>query len=319
MLVTHKNIFITFILIKLAIQSQAQQSQNFSQYMFNGFLTNPATVGSKDKISTGLFYRTQWIGMKQAPAIQSFNIQAPFNYNRMGLGLQVINQTAFSERITSASLAYSYKINLGKGKMSFGLEAGLIQGLVNLNGLIVKEQEDVVTQANSTIYLPNLCAGLFYQTKTFNIGISAKHLLSNPNKKSLNIPLTQRQYFLFSSVKLNISKDFQIIPSALIKYVNNIPLQADLTTHFKFQEKVWIGGSYRTQDAISIQAGFRLDQLIKGIRQEIRIGYAYDYPLTAINYISKSSHEIMLVMDFEIDKSPKQIRKSKIMISPIFF
>jgi type IX secretion system PorP/SprF family membrane protein len=322
MLLGDKIILITILLSWLCIPSYCQQNLNFSQYMFNGLLVNPATVGSKEKISAGLFYRKQWVGMNGSPTLQSFSIQSPFNYSRMGIGLQVVNQTAFVEHITSATLSYAYRINIGKGRLSFGMEAGIIQGTVSLNSLKIKDQGDEVAASKANIIIPDLSTGLYYQTKKWNIGLSAKHLFSgfgNTNANTFNTPIPIKELYLFSSYNYKITKHLHVIPSVLFKYSNNIPVQADLNVHLKYNEVIWIGGSLRTSDAISMQAGVRLDQLAKGIRQEIRLGYAFDYPFTTLNSITPGSHEIVLIMDFELDKSPSQIRKSKKMVSPVFF
>ena len=290
--------------------------------MFNGLLINPATVGAKEKISAGLFYRKQWVGMTGSPTLASFSIQSPLNYSRMGLGIQVVDQTAFVEHITSATISYAYKINLGKGRLSFGMEAGIIQGIIALNGLRIKDPDDEISASKTAVLLPDLSSGLYYQTKKWNIGLSAKHLFSgvgNTVSYTFNTPMPIKQFYLFSSYSLKLSKEFQIIPSILLKYAPNIPLQADLNIHLRYKEIIWVGGSFRTNDAISMQTGLRLDQLAKGIRQEIRLGYAFDYPFTLLNGITPGSHEIIFIMDFELDKTPNQIRKSKKMISPVFF
>jgi hypothetical protein len=51
------------LLIFLGIFSgNAQQDPQYTQYMYNTQVINPAYAGNRDVLSFGLLYRTQWVG-----------------------------------------------------------------------------------------------------------------------------------------------------------------------------------------------------------------------------------------------------------------
>ena len=85
-------------------------------------------------------------------------------------------------------------------------------------------------------------------------------------------------------------------PTALVKYTKGSPLSYDTTLSFLFNEKFWIGASYRFDDSVGALVDFQ-------ITKQMRLGYAYDYPVSEIRPYTSGSHEIMLIFDFKFDKS----------------
>jgi hypothetical protein len=54
---------------------------------------------------------------------------------------------------------------------------------------------------------------------------------------------------------------------------------------------VWLGGSWRTKDAIAISVGYNHKDLLI-------FGYSYDMPLTNIRRYSTGTHELMIAVRF---------------------
>ena len=66
----------------------AQQDPQYTQYMYNTQVINPAYAGSKDALSFGLLTRKQWVGFDGAPNTSTFTINSPFWIKeKMGIGL----------------------------------------------------------------------------------------------------------------------------------------------------------------------------------------------------------------------------------------
>ena len=93
-------------------------------------------------------------------------------------------------------------------------------------------------------------------------------------------------------------------PAALLKIVKGAPLQADLSANFMFNEKFVLGAAYRWSAAVSLMAGFQ-------INQNWFIGYAYDYETTELSKYNSGSHEIFLRYEF--------LKDARRIISPRFF
>ncbi len=300
----------------------AQSDPQFSQYMFNGLIVNPALAGSKEQISSSFLFKRHWTGMANiAPVIQSFNIHAPFQYQRIGLGLQVVNESFSIQNRLSASASYAYKINFASGILSFGISAGFIQSSIRYSQLVVLDEEkDYRSDINAI--LPDLGTGIYYQSKYFYAGISALHLLPNAWKYSnhpLEIDIVKRHFYLMAGYRWQPSEKVQILPTTLIKYVSGQCIQADATVHIKYNDFIWGGFSVRTNNAFSLQGGLKISDFFTLTRQSIKVGYAYDWSDNSLNKVWRGSHEIMLILDIGVYQKPSKIRRGKINISPVLF
>jgi type IX secretion system PorP/SprF family membrane protein len=80
-------------------------------------------------------------------------------------------------------------------------------------------------------------------------------------------------------------------PSFLVKYEASAPVSMDLNAHFLFNQRFWLGVSYRHNAAFVGMIEF-------AVTPTLRAGYAYDYTTTAIRTFQGGSHEIMLSYDF---------------------
>jgi type IX secretion system PorP/SprF family membrane protein len=303
-----------FLLINLSI---AQQDPQYSQYMFNQLTFNPAYAGSTDnKVSTSLFYRKQWLGSEYSPQYQNFIIHSPFNQRRNGVGFQITKSATNFFTNTDINFSYAYRIIFAKGLLSMGLNGGISYLSTNLNPLDIRDNDDAfLSNQSQTSVLPELGTGAYYQNNKFYLGISVQHLIPQTIKiNRCNYHAKQINWFLNAGYKFNISNNFQIVTSGLLKYAIGFTPQFDITNHFIFSNTFWAGFSLRTNTIISLQAGVRIDKILPRLRQEVRIGYAFDVYAN----ISRPSHEIMLMIDWEVHKSPQNIRKQKIQLSPFF-
>lgn len=73
----------------------SQQDIVYSQYMYGLSFINPANVAQTEKINATIFARKQSIGDGNSPFSQSFAIQTPFSFQKMGIGVLVTNETFF--------------------------------------------------------------------------------------------------------------------------------------------------------------------------------------------------------------------------------
>ncbi|MDB5284838.1 MAG: hypothetical protein JWO06_3913, partial [Bacteroidota bacterium] len=66
----------------------AQSEPQFTQYMYNKYLFNPAYAGSQDGFEFGLLHRSQYVGLSE-PMIstQGFDFNIPLNSISSGIGL----------------------------------------------------------------------------------------------------------------------------------------------------------------------------------------------------------------------------------------
>ena len=84
-------------------------------------------------------------------------------------------------------------------------------------------------------------------------------------------------------------------PAFLVKGTNGAPLSYDLTANFLFNEKLWLGGSYRINEQTAAIGGIVDFQ----ISRQLRIGYAYEKPISDIASYTSGTHEILLIYEFK--------------------
>lgn len=289
-----KNIFTIALLSLIATPVFAQQLPFTSQYMFNDYLMNPAVGGSLDYMPISTSIRSQWAGLDGAPKTQTLSAHKRFG-ERMGLGAFLFNDATGPISEKGLQLSYAYHLPMtNDARISFGLGAMLFLHSFDINQLQFDEPEDQTTQAlNGNSFSPDVNFGILYYTDQYKVGISISQLLqSSTYKDDENEKLNSlaRHYYLHGEYIFNIDNDFDVIPSALIKYVTGAPIQFDVNFRGLYKKKYWLGLSYRDRESIVTLIGMEWKTL--------RLGYSYDITLSDINNYSSGSHELNLTYIF---------------------
>ena len=104
----------------------SQQDAQYTQYMYNMNVLNPAYAGSQETLSIGLLGRTQWVGIDGAPQTLTAAIHAPIRKN-VGLGFSVIVDEIGPVKEQNVFADFSYTINTSEyARLAFGIKAGLL-------------------------------------------------------------------------------------------------------------------------------------------------------------------------------------------------
>ena len=283
--------------------ARAQYEPMFTQYMFNEMFINPAYAGTRDNISTTLLYRNQWVGIEGAPKTQTFSIHAPLNQKKIGVGFSIMNEEIGVTHQISFLGNYAYRINTGKGFLSVGIQAGLINHQEKLADINSKDKGDPSFSSNTPrLLLPNAGMGLYYFSEKYYIGLSVPRLIQNKVALNNGLQVTNKfnfnnfHYYLTGAYVFNVAESIKLKPALMIKAVQGAPVEADVNLNVLLHEIFWIGAAYRTGDAVSL-----LTQL--QITRQLRLGYSYDYTLTKLGNYTTGSHEITLGYDFTFSKS----------------
>lgn len=295
----------------------AQQDVLYSQYMFNQMAFNPAFAGSQNKLNASLLHKQYYIPGAYNSNFQNFQLHSPAYHKKIGLGVQVTNERSFLTQNLEFSAVYAYRIIISKGVLAMGVGFGFKQSKYNLEGsnVLIKDPDDpVLNNVQKPVISPDIQAGMYYQRKNWQWGLSAKNMISTFVVNNSPYEVRKLHLYFHSGYKAKISSELELISFALLKYAVAFPAQLDLTTHFVYNKFVWAGFSYRTYQAFSIQSGIKIDKIVPKLKQDIKIGYAFDYYAG----LSFSSHEIMLLINWESHKSPDKIKKQKAQISPFF-
>jgi len=339
---------------------QAQQEPMFTKYMFNTLTYNPAYAGSKENLSINALYRNQWYGWNSpsstvtgtnttltngyggAPVTQTLGIHSPTG-ERVGIGLNLVNDEIGAVTTTSADFSYAYRIDFGKGKVALGLNAGLVYWRSDISKLSIRHLDDALINVfQDSEIVPNFGAGLYYYSDNFYAGISVPRLLQwdlrdgsiPPNSGA--IATYYRHYYFTGGVAIPIGSPKSLVfkPSFVIKSVGILdrlvglnsaitptgsPTEADVDFSFLLSEVLWIGASIRADlDRVFDNDPFpgsatrpSISPFESGdvwmsflLKNGARIGFAYDYGLNPIADYNIGSFELMLGYDFRyVNKS----------------
>lgn len=279
------------IICAFILQSMySQQDSQYTQYMYNTPLVNPAYAGSRETITAFLLHRNQWVGLEGAPVTNNFSINMPVGDSNFGVGLNFVNDKIgpVSENEISADLAYFIQISENY-KLSLGLKgtANLFQ--LDVNKLRIFDPADPQFQNVDTEFSPNVGAGLYlFSDKTY-FGLSVPNFFESYRYNDNNVEITKEKmhfYFIAGHV-FTLSPNIDFKPAVLSKIVEGAPLQADVTANFLFFDKLTLGAAYRWDASISALAGFQ-------ISDSWFIGYGYDLETTKLANYNSGSHEIFL-------------------------
>ena len=69
----------------------SQQDSQYTQYMYNTTLVNPAYAGTRETVSVFLLHRNQWVGLDGAPVTNNFSINTPLGDSNFGISLNFVN------------------------------------------------------------------------------------------------------------------------------------------------------------------------------------------------------------------------------------
>jgi type IX secretion system PorP/SprF family membrane protein len=273
----------------------AQQQGLFTQYMFNGLAINPAYAGSHESMSITALARKQWLGMDGAPSTQTFAVHTPVPNKKIGLGLLFTHDNAGPISQYSLKFAYAYRIPLGSGKLSMGLQGDLVNYNTRFSSLYLgPDVQDPSFAGDVNKFMFDFGAGLYYYTSKFYMGFSVPQLLSIETDDNYNL---SQHYFLNSGYVFTLNRSLKLKPNILLKAVQGAPLDVDLNTNLLIKDVLWVGASYRSFETVSALVELQLTD-------QLRFGYAYDFPASSqLGNVSAGSHEIMLNYRFTFYKS----------------
>lgn len=292
-----KKVIYILLLSFISTALSAQQEIMVSQYMFNGLFLNPGYAGSHKYFSSTLLHRTQWVDFPGAPKTFLLSVDGPIASNKMGIGFIVTHDKIGVTSETDFSANYAYNVKLGKGKLAFGLKAGVSNYSVATEELKVWDANDqTLIDDQQNKFLPKFGFGTYYYSEKWYAGISIPTLLAYEagEPTSINIDessFLRKHYFLNGGYVFTLNDKFKLKPSTLVKYEKAAPVEVDLNCSLLYKETIWFGISYRTNDAIIGIIEYQANK-------RFRVGYSYDFTLTEIGDYSTGSHEIMIGYDF---------------------
>jgi type IX secretion system PorP/SprF family membrane protein len=304
---------------------QAQQKPEYTQYILNNYIINPALTGIENYTDIKISHRHQWVGLQDAPVTTYFTIQGPIgkqddretatsfhkpgqnprgrNYwedftaakPHHGIGLTILDDRTGPLNRFSAYATYAYHLGITtRTSLALGFAAGISDLSLDRDKLFFDTPVDpaVFTSGEINTIRPDFNAGLWIYSADYFIGLAAQQIV--PQKVSFvdrEVALQPGRLvphlFGTAGYRFLIDEDFNLTPSVMVKYITPLPLQVDLNAKLQYQDLLWIGASVRTYDGFAAMVGLN-------VSNTFNVGYSYDLTTSRLNTVSKGTHEIVL-------------------------
>jgi type IX secretion system PorP/SprF family membrane protein len=282
----------------------SQQRAQFTQYLMNNYVLNPAAGGVNNYWDVKAGGRMQWTGLEGAPNTfwVSANGAIGYPHDRVrnselkphhGIGGYAFHDNTGPITMNGVYGSYAYHLKLTSDiTASFGAFVGGVQYVLNGSDLVFVQNpnDPAIDGQKLTKFLPDATVGTWIYSSKFFVGASMNQLFENKLKIG-NVDLLQgklnHHYFITGGYNIKLNPDFDLIPSAMLKYVMGAPIQFDINAKIKYKNFFWTGVSYRHQDAVAAFVRFL-------VNNNFEIGYAYDITLSKLRQSSYGTHEIIV-------------------------
>ncbi|MCH4822250.1 type IX secretion system membrane protein PorP/SprF [Gramella lutea] len=286
--------FLVIIIFAIGVIGHAQQDAQYTQYMYNTSLFNPAYVGSEDFLKISGVYRSQWVGLDGAPETFSLSLNDRIGKN-VGIGGSIISDKVGPSNETIINADFSYTIDFENTSLAFGLKASANILDVDFSRLSGSDDDTEFQNNIDNRFTPNIGAGVYYYGEKYYVGLSVPQMLETSHYERNELRETYlakerfHTYFMGGYV-FDLNENLKLKPAYLLKLTDGAPLQLDVSANFLFLEKFTLGASYRLNSAVSALAGFQ-------VFQNVFVGYSYDADTTELRSYNSGSHEIVLRFD----------------------
>ena len=286
----------TMTLVGFTQPSRGQYYANYSQFISNYHVINPAYAGADDALSITLVNRAQWLGVEGAPSTQTFTGHSLIKNEKTGIGITLINDKIGVHNSLTFLGTYAYRINLDNKSnryLSFGLQSGVIARKSDYSSLDPEDPVLIGLSDRKTSFA--FGSGVYYQSQRLKLGISVPNLLRRDLGSEIinNSVFTHAEYLLMGMYKIPMSYNLTLQPAVLIKYLPDLPVSYDLNLSAVVNEALLVGAGYSSSEMVSgiIQASFS---------RQLKLGYSYDYSISNKSVLFANAHEIMINFLFKI-------------------
>lgn len=302
--------FIRLLTVSLALflagnAALAQGDAQFTQYWAVPTYYNPAATGTIDFIRIRGGAKLQWLGIENAPKSFLGAADMPVKLgkkHRLGVGVLFNQESIGLYNNLGVGAQISYKFKFLKGVWSVGIQPGYYNSKFKGSDVYIPEGDDFHQPDDPD--LPNsdvsgnafdISAGILYSHKYFNVGISVLHITeptltmddeggSDQETVEFQAVLPRQAYFTADG-NIPLKNTLLSLQPSLLVRTDFSNFSAEATMRATYNRFISFGVGYRYKEAISAMVAVEFKNFF--------LGYAYDYPLSALAKASSGSHEIV--------------------------
>lgn len=279
-----------------------------SNYYYSKTLFNPAYTGNCKIFKSTLLHRSQWVGIKDAPAIQILSIHHGFDQN-FGVGGYFYNDKNGLNSKLGGQISFAYHINLypeyeaNKSKLSFGI--GIISNQYSLDESKFSQGkfDPSVTRAKQNSFSQNFEFGILYKYNKYYLGASVTNVIEetigiydNGYEEPLPTYLFIETGTVFRYKFYNFEPIF--VTSTKGNGFFNFDLGIKATMHTYTDDKYRLSLLYKSNVIKEKYNNIALSTVFEYNIRNYGIGYTLDFTLTNIRNYSYGSHTIFISYKF---------------------
>ena len=283
-----KRIIVSFFVLLVCIQSNAQQDPLYAQYLNNPMVINPAYAGLNNNFNASVSYRSQWGGFDGKPVTMNVNSHIALVDNKVGAGFLLVSDQLGSVKNTEFQAAFSYKLELNNNVLSFGMQTGFINFRNNFGELNLADPNDPAFGQNENVTKPNLGFGLVLKSERYFLGVSIPRMLSSTvNTGGQEFDIYDQHFYLLGAYLINLNENIRIKPSVLLKGVAGAPMSVDVNFNVNIDARYTAGVFTRNFNTY----GVILQMLLS---DKYLIAYNFELPTNNSVGSQFTTNEIML-------------------------
>jgi len=324
-----KQILASFFLSFVSLLVHAQQKPIYTQYVLNNYIINPAITGIENYTDVKISHRQQWTGIDGAPVSTYISMQGPVgkkdyrtnitsfevpgenprgrsymqdytaaeSHHGIG-GIIISDKTGYLNR-WGGYVTYAYHKGISaKTTLSAGFMAGLTAVSLDASKIewgSLRADDPAVGYNTGEIskIKPEIGAGLWLYSAEYYVGASVLNIVpakarfvKDDKYGSDFVP----QLFVTAGYKFFVNDDVTLLPSVMVQYIKPFPVQVYTNAKLQYQDKVWIGSSYRFGDQLG---GFAAMAGLN-VSNTFNVGYSYDISTSNLRNFSRNTHEIII-------------------------
>ena len=314
-----RGVVLVLAFLLCAVCVRAQFDAQVGQYMYLQPSYNPAAVGEGDLMRIYGSHRMDFVGIQDAPMTTYFSFSSPFVVGKTlhGAGVRFMNDKFGLFSNQSLYVEYEYKLKLGNGVLSVGLDLGFMNLSFAVDSVDFAAGQDEYHQDSDPV-LENLTSGekgasgmgfdmglgVYYSAPRWWAGISYGHLTQPKIEWSDVTELAVRgTMYVVGGYKWQLkNRNWMLLPSAMLM-TDFRGWDVNLTMLAQVQKRYRFGLGYRIAGSVNLMFGM---DIVSGLQ----LGYTYELPANGLIRESYGSHEVYLSYGFNVLK-PKHTNKYK--------
>ena len=295
--------------------SYAQYRPEYSHFMMNNYLINPAVTGTENYGDMQIGYRKQWMDIEGSPQTAYLSFHMPIgiyqsrgfsktftqlpgtsdrspkhtNSTKHGIGGMLL-----SDRIGPFSRFHGYvsyaihKPLTEKFTLSLGASLGMMHNTLDPDKVSLHDPNDPTIHNFSSEFSLDGGIGLWGYSEKLYVGLAITDInaFSTAENKEAS-PFSDMHVLLTGGMNLPLHPSLSLLPSVQIRTIGNDAFSWQTALRLMIKQRFWVGSGYRFQSDVILMTGMYINDLLS-------FSYAYDIGVGAPAQYSAGSHELTL-------------------------